>query len=1776
MGYKQDLFQNLQAIKRAKHLVDNNINASQQDIQIINTFSSWGNFKELLYPHDLEWEMLTTSKTILSREIATKEFINELQEIFSEDFNLIFENIKSSIPTSFYTEPTIVKSIFDRIDKDSVINSFLDPCVGGGIFIDEFIFRYPNVPKGNIYALDIDNIATLLIKAKYPGINVINDRFENFKSPIKFDLISSNIPFANEKVYDSATLFPNATSKVHNYFLYKTHNLLSDNGILQLISTGGLINSKSNKEVLNEVSKNLETTLIVPLSTQAFKGTDVNAYYIEGINNGNSKKILLDSISTTEDGILINDAIKISDFPIFVHKNPYGKPEYAINSDNAATIDYLNKQPKIKFKSVFSGIERIAEFYIKNEIIGKISKDNFKNKYVIDKGEENKNWLTGKEFKEHINVFYSQLIRTSKIQKENVKIISNNHGFIDYFKKTYLDKFERDIKLIKESEAININDTRFSTENIMQGELVKLEGHYYILKERYFTKVEDYDQQLYDSYFLLKESYKKFLQNPVELYRKNLQQNYQYFKDNQYKENIIDIDSFAIFVNSLSDSNIFSLAETQSTLTAKESLYKVLNKQDVFNLEEIQRYCALTKEEILEALSDLIIFNPLLQKYQQKDYFLSGNLFQLVEKIEALEGNYEEIIAEIKANYPDRIHYPEIKLQLGTRWIDVKHISDFVNKKYNLVFSINYNSETDFFVVQPNGYSENYRNETFSTLGNRYIYPQDIILNAFYHTYPIITYTVLENGERVTYTDKEATELLKRKIDILRDEFIEYMNLLPQEEKDIIEEYYNRTRNIKAYIPNGNHLNFEDIDLKAIGIKEIKSHQKGAVWKNVINSGGLVDHEVGFGKTLTMILEAHLLKKIGKAKKPMIAGLPANYGDIKREFEKLIPTANIMFLDNQNNFSPKNRQETILKIANENWDVIIGSHSQFKMFKMPEKKEIEHIEKSIQNCKDNLFSIKNQSGMASISKKQLLGLEKKIKTLEAKLELKLDNIGKGSEDNVLTFDQMGIDHLIVDESHIFKNLDLETRHERVAGLSAQGSERSLNLLIGAEVIREKRGMDNFGLSFYSGTPIANQLAECYSLKKYLIPGILKDMGIHNFDSWASNFIIKATEYEVNTVGSIVSKERFRYYINVPDLAAIYASFTDIMIGEMAKIDRPKPKEILIVTPELNSQRRFMKKLERFLLTGDSSKLGLEKPLNMEKSSVAKSIVAMNLAFKASLDMRLINSEYKDDPKSKINETVRQVVKHYKEYNDIQSTQIIFIDSSTPKQSFTEKRIRTQMENGIFTNIYDDIAGKLLNAGIKADEIAYIHDYSTPNKKNQLNKKMNNGEIRALLASTEKGGTGLNVQKKLLRIYNVTTPWRPSDLKQRWGRIIRQGNEYAKKFTDNYAEIITLATEKTFDNLKINTVSNKEKFISQLKNATISKNIGREIDEGGIDENTGMNLAEFQAQISGDNSLLDFTKVNKKVEDLLKDKRDIENGKMIVEAKIDNLTKEISSRKNAIDFIDEMLIQNKNTSLEVPNYYEVKEPSEKSLKLYYEQIETQTKIGGINKEIAEYKGFKLIHTLILDESENKSLFVNKYHQYHIKSIENNYTFMISTGERKGASINHFQNIINGLERRNDKNKEILSQEENKLDQLKSIPIAEWDYQKSQLLESLKIEKEVLERKLSERQEYLKELEPKFVDGYRLIETMDQFCYSIENDVLGAEKENETFNVSPAVLEAMVKLDRQDIGFSATRFGLSESGKYEKVGVTVDDYNILNSEIDYKIFKEEENLDLNLRI
>jgi len=442
-------------------------------------------------------------------------------------------------------------------------------------------------------------------------------------------------------------------------------------------------------------------------------------------------------------------------------------------------------------------------------------------------------------------------------------------------------------------------------------------------------------------------------------------------------------------------------------------------------------------------------------------------------------------------------------------------------------------------------------------------------------------------------------------------------------------------------------------------------------------------------------------------------------------------------------------------------------------------------------------------------------LEVKLKTLEHDIE--------NRKDDVVDFKMMGIDHVFVDESHRFKNLMFNTRHERVAGLgNMAGSQKAMNMLFAIRTIQERTGKD-LGATFLSGTTISNSLTELYLLFKYLRPQAMEKQGISCFDAWAAIYARKTTDYEFSVANNIVSKERFRFFIKVPELAQFYSEITDYRTAKDIGIDRPEKNEVLYHIPPTPDQEVFIKKLMEFAKTGNAELLG--RPPLSESEEKAKMLIATDYARKMSLDMRMISGKYGDHPDNKASHCAANIAKYYNRFHAQKGTQFVFSDLGTYKPGEW--------------NVYSEIKRKLVQEhGIPAHEMRFIQEAKNEKQRKELIQAVNEGKIRVLFGSTEMLGTGVNAQKRAVAVHHLDIPWRPSDLAQRDGRAIRKGNEIAKFFADNKVDIFIYAVEKSLDSYKFNTLYNKQVFIDQLKTNSLGK---RTIDEGAMDEKTGMNL-----------------------------------------------------------------------------------------------------------------------------------------------------------------------------------------------------------------------------------------------------------------------------------------------------------------------------------------------
>ena len=897
---------------------------------------------------------------------------------------------------------------------------------------------------------------------------------------------------------------------------------------------------------------------------------------------------------------------------------------------------------------------------------------------------------------------------------------------------------------------------------------------------------------------------------------------------------------------------VFPQQEDLHTDDAAEALARSLNDKGFVDLDYIGKMTGLDEIELIRKLDRNILLNPASRQWETADAYLSGNVVIKLQKAERISAdNPEDLqlarsLAAIRRVQPEKIPFEVLDFNLGERWMPIPYYEQFASDLFGLETHIEFFSSVDSFKV-------NYRHGNAKTDEEFAIMPKSgikmkgaaLLEHALENTSPYFSYTIGKGDSAVRLPDNDAIQLGHQKIESIRSRFEEWLRDLPNAEKQNIEDLYNETFNcyvLRQY--DGSHLAFPGLDLKGLGIPALYASQRDAAWRIIQNRGALIDHEVGLGKTLTMIIAAQEMKRLGIVQKPMILAMKANVGQITDTYRKAYPQAKIL-APGENDFTPVKRQALFHQIKNNNWDCIILTHDQFG--KIPQSPEIQQqiFEIELDNIDRDLDTLRSLGG--EISRSILKGLELRKNNLEVKLKLVLDAIDN-KKDTGIDFQEMNIDHLFVDESHKFKNLTFTTRHTRVAGLGNQeGSQKALNMLFAVRTLQQKFDAD-LCVTFLSGTPISNSLTEMYLIFKYLRPNELERQHIGNFDAWAAVFAKKTTDFEFSVTNQITAKERFRHFIKVPELALFYNEITDYKTAKHIALDKPELEETLVNIHPTPDQQDFIAKLMKFAETGDARLIG-RAPLSPEEDN-ARMLIATNYAKKMSADMRLIDPGYEDHPDNKVNVAARKIAEIYNLSTAHKGTQIVFSDIGTPKPN-------------VF-NIYDALRDKLVrDFDIPQHEITFIHEWSD-RQKPELFRKMNAGEIRLLLGSTEKAGTGLNVQARVLAMHHFDTPWRPSDLEQRDGRGARQGNWLAKQHYGNKVLNFIYGVEQSLDAYKFNLLKNKQTFISQMKNCELNV---RTLDEGALDEKSGMNFSEYIAILSGDTTLLDKAKVEKKVAQL---------------------------------------------------------------------------------------------------------------------------------------------------------------------------------------------------------------------------------------------------------------------------------------------------------------------
>lgn len=1459
MSYSKlkSLVANVEAIATAMKVRIDDRQATDEEKEVLSRYSGFGGIKDVLN--------IGTEHTV-SDDVA--EPIRKLQDLigaypYYDDAmrQAVINSIKSSVLTAFYTPKFLVDAVTRQIHatfKDNCLqmSTFPEPSAGIGGFLPV------SMPGTRSYAFEKDCLTGLILSLLYDEATTVTAGFETIADQHleheSFDVIASNIPFGNFRVFDAEMwkkggMYEQSAKTIHNYFFVKAMELLNEGGLLAFVAPRGIADTPGNKFVREYLVNHADLITALRLPDTLFMQTS-------GIEVGSDLLIFQKHSRKATLSLREKMFLQVSKEKV----------------DTAGTMtDYANKIFTLP-KTALATDSRIAL--------------NQFGKYV-----RKYQWLgDGNAMSQYL----SALLK---------------YDFDRYFRKALFANHGQDNTPVQMSlfgEPQTVKGIRAYTEDMetwmKNGAMVVFEGQVGTLR---FRKSSRYTETAVDfvpvdegkvntdraaDYFPIRKVYfelsgrEREEQKECSELRKQLNTLYDafiakwgFFHDNDNKEFIL-LDSLGTEVFTIEmqvgrdifkadvmrEPVAFKKIDTAVTLSPVEALASSLNFYGKVDMGYMAQATNKEEEEIIEALQGEIFYNPANGEWEHKGKFLSGNIIAKQEEtlsflpnLAGKEKEWAEASAKALENtIPEPIPYEELDINMGERWIDTKLYADFASDLFGVGADVMYFDVNDTYLIRLQGYSP----VAYNTYSVRNYNGEDLFVHALHDTVPEITKEEYRNGSKIRVPDEEAMQEAAAKIQEIRDRFNRWLDDEPLEVRDELVRTYNERFN--CYVRphyDGSAQTFPGLSFELFPYKELYPSQKDAIWMIKQNGGGICWHEVGTGKTMIMCVAAYEMKRLGLVQKPLIIGLKANVHEIADTFRKAYPTAKVLY-PGKEDFTPANRKEVFSKIKNNNWDCIILTHDQFSKIPQSEETMYDIFSEELADVERSL-EVLEQSTMRYRSGRMQKGLETRKQNLEAKLaelQMKIDL----RKDDTIDFRSMGIDHIFVDECHCYKNLMFQTRHTRVAGIgNAQGSQRAMNLLFAIRDIQRRTGKD-LGATFLSGTVVVNALTELYVMFKYLRPRELKRQQVSCFDAWAAIFTKKAADYELNVTGTIKRKERFRTYIKVPELAMFLREITDYRTADMINLDVPDKNVRFLSHAPTIQQEEMIGRLVAFAHSGQWEDLGLDipQPDNLDK---AKMLVATNVARKMSLDMRLLGDKFTDDPNNKASICARTIYDYYVSSNANRGTQFVFSDLATYKPNEW--------------NIYSDIKDKLVAMGIPADEIQFIQYAKTERARKKLFADMNSGRVRVLFGSTSMLGTGVNAQERAVAVHHLEIPWRPADMEQRNGRAVRKGNT-VKLWGNNTVDVVIYGTEKTLDAYKFNLLKTKQMFINQINNGTIAV---RRIDEDAMDEDNGMNFAEFVALLSGNTDLLEKTKLDNKIMQLEKEQAIFKKDRIRAERKI---------------------------------------------------------------------------------------------------------------------------------------------------------------------------------------------------------------------------------------------------------------------------------------------------
>lgn len=1405
-----------------------------------------------------------------------------LKNLLSDDE---YTQARKSTLTSFYTPNVAIDGIYKALEKFGYNKgNLLEPSCG----IGNFYGRLPeNFNNTKLYGVELDSISGRIAKKLYPSAKIEIKGYEESSVPDNlFDVAVGNVPFASKPVFDKRY---KERFMVHDYFFQKTLDKVRSGGIIAFITSDGTMDKKD-KTVREYIAKRAELVGAIRLPNTTFKDSAGTKATTDIIFLKKRDELKLD---VSEEKWLYTDEYKEG---ITINNYFIDNPDMMLGNMTLKSSQYGGMENTLD--PIDTPMEELME-----KAINKLPSNIFENAMyeISDQNSEYEILEAPDDVKNDAFVV---------INKENKDIIyqRQDSSLVPYQIQDGMTA-RRIIGLCNVKKALRVVfdiQLRDGSDEELEYAQLKLNDTYDLFVKKFGYINDSANARAFDSdpdYYLLTSIENKISKD-----------------DEDDKPTYIKGDVFT-------KRTIRKSKDITSVETAEDALRCSLNNRGIVDLEYMKTIYSKTEEEIVDELDNLIYQDPEKIHDFNKGWilaseYLSGNVKQKLNVVimENTDNKYDKNIKALESVQPQPLEYDEISVKLGSTWIpeDVYHqfcIELLDIPRYTASnLKIKYAKEVNTWLFQASGlYGYGLKNT--NTWGTDRADALSIIKNTL-NLQSVTVYDKLDDDRRVVNPVETANA--REKQEMIKQEFKEWL-WKDEERRDRLVKIYNEKFNcMKEREYDGSHLVFDGMNPNI----ELRPHQKNAVARVLYGGNALLAHAVGAGKTYECIASAMELKRLGVVNKPMFVVPNHLLGQWANEILLLYPTANIL-VATQKDFEKTRRKKLMGRIATGEWDAVLIAHSSFGLIPMSKDYEKRHIENEINEVTEAIERIKAESNE---------GLSvKKLEQIRMGMEVKLKNLLNSKKDDVVTFEELGVDQLIVDEAHMFKNLPMYSKIRNVAGINNSESKKATDLFMKISYVLENN--NGKGAVFATGTPISNSMGELFAMQKYLQLDRLREMGLEHFDEWASTFGEVVNSFEIAPDGSgFRTKARFAQFFNIPELMTLFKEIADIKTSKMLNLPVPKLKGgdyKTVVAPKSEELGEYVEKLaERSEIIRNGCDPRIDNML-----------LVTNDGRKAALDLRMIDLSMPDLPNSKINMAVENIYRIWLENKEDRLTQLVFCDLSTPRN------------DGMF-NVYDDIKNKLIQKGIPEEEIEFIHNAKTNPQKLKLFEDMRSGNKRILIGSTSKMGAGMNVQDKLIALHHLDCPWRPSDIEQREGRILRQGNQ------NDEVEIYRYVTEGSFDAYSYQLIQTKSTFINQIM--ANSNGGGRTAED--LDRDT-LTYAEVKALASGNPLILDKFKIENELKQLYLSKSRYDKSHMELEAKYNReLPRQLKYQEQYLNGLEEDITKVQDLSADnfkitiKDQYYDSRKDA--STKFY--QALSLLKTSEESK-IGEISGFDIIGT-----------------------------------------------------------------------------------------------------------------------------------------------------------------------------------------------------------------------